>query len=91
MLPIDWPKIIEEIADRLGEEDPVCPGQRIPCSGRPLAAQLSQPRSTLQGWIDGSEPKHADGEALLDRWSQLTGKARIFAPREQRSLSAAKL
>ena len=53
-----------------------------------LAEALKIPRGTLRGWMDGSEPRHTDGEALLDRWCRMTGKARIFAPTERRSLSA---
>ncbi len=77
---IDWPKLLEDLAILLGE-------QNQPCSVFELAHQLSVPRGTLRGWIDGSEPKHADGEKLLDRWRALSGKPREFAPLEPRSLS----
>jgi hypothetical protein len=87
---IDWPKVLGEIAYMLGE--PVPDGrQRLPCSEVALAAVLEVPRSTLKGWIDGSEPKHSDGERILWRWCVLSGKPRSFAPTERASLSAAKV
>lgn len=90
MTPIDWPKLLEEVALCLGDPDPQLAGQRVPCSTLQLADQLAVARGTLRGWLDGSEPKHADGEQLLARWCALTGKDRIFAPRQTRPLSAAR-
>ena len=39
--------------------------------------------------MDGAEPKHSDGEALLLTWSLLSTKAAEFAPRTGRTFSAA--
>lgn len=91
MFAIDWSALLADIAHCLGEDDPLRSGQRIPCGTRVLASDLGYPRMTIQGWIDGSVPKHPDGEALIERWCVLTGKERIFAPRARQSLSAAKV
>jgi hypothetical protein len=88
MLHIDWPRLLSDLAYLLGEAAPNGIGPRVPCNIQALADHLSVPRGTLRGWIDGSEPKHADGEQLLDRWRVLTGKPREFAPLERRSFSA---
>lgn len=79
MLTIDWPTILGEIALCLGDED--AQGRMLPCSTYALAERLKVPRGTLRGWMDGSSPKWEDGERILDEWSLLTCKARIFAPR----------
>jgi hypothetical protein len=84
---IDWPALLDELAIVLGEPDPVS-GRQVPVSTVVLAESLGVARGTLRGWLDGSEPKHQDGERLLDRWCSLTGKARVFAPRDIRPLSA---
>lgn len=84
---VDWCRVLGDIAHLLGDVDQPSP-TRMPCSQEQLAAALKIPRGTLRGWMDGSEPRHTDGEALLDRWCRMTGKARIFAPTERRSLSA---
>jgi len=90
MASIDWPKLLEEIALCLGEPDPQRAGQRVACSTLQLSEQLGVPRGTLRGWLDGSEPKHGEGERLVQRWAALTGKAALFAPRQTRPLSAAR-
>lgn len=88
MNAIDWSTLLSEIAYCLGDED--AQGRKTPCSTVQLADNLGVPRGTLRGWLDGSEPKHGEGERLLDRWCVLTCKARIFAPRQRRSLSASR-
>lgn len=85
---IDWPALLGDLAHLMGEQDGPDPAQRAPCSQERLASALGVPRGTLRGWMDGSEPRHADGERLLDAWSRHTGKARMFAPLERRPLSA---
>lgn len=89
MTRIDWPTLLGDIAIMLGEINPTNPSVREPINTSQLATALGTPRGTLIGWLDGSEPKHADGERLIDRWRALTGKPREFAPMERRSLSAA--
>ena len=85
---IDWPAVLGDLAYQLGDPAPGNPDARVPCSQERLASALGVARGTLRGWMDGSEPKHGDGEKLLDRWRVLTGKPRIFAPLERRPLSA---
>lgn len=88
---IDWPKLIVDMAYLLGDVDESHPDSRVPCSEVQLAAALDVPRTTLRNWLDGSEPKHGQGEMMLERWCKLTGKNRAFAPLTRRSLSAAKV
>jgi len=83
---IDWAAVLDDIAYMLGEVDGA---GRVPVSTVVLATELAVARGTLRGWLEGSEPRHTDGERLLARWCQLTGKPRTFAPMERRSLTAA--
>ena len=76
---IDWPRLLGDLAYLLGDELPGT-SAREPAPLGMLAADLGVPRSTLRGWLDGAEPRHNDGEALLIRWCALTGKERVFAP-----------
>lgn len=76
---IDWPRLLDDLACLLGDELPGTTA-RDPAPLGTLAAFLAVPRSTLRGWLEGAEPRHNDGEALLMRWCSLTGKARAFAP-----------
>ena len=47
--------------------------------------ELEIAKSTLIGWKDhGVEPKHADGERLIEFWSMVTAKERKDLPMEQR-------
>lgn len=91
MIQIDWPTLLSDIAYLLGEPDAANPDVRVPCSSYRLAEDLAVPRGTLRNWLDGSEPKHADGERLIDRWCALTGKARVFAPAQRQTLSASRV
>jgi hypothetical protein len=81
---IDWPKLLGDIAYMLGEPAPgQNPELKVPVSQERLAEALGVSRGSLRNWIDGSEPRHADGEQLLVRWCSLSGKARTFAPVHQ--------
>lgn len=90
-LPIDWTRVLEDIAWQLGEPSFAFPQVRTPAGTRVVACRLKVSRSTMLRWIDGSEPKYSDGESILRLWCSLTGKAAEFAPRARRSLSAAKV
>ena len=50
--------------------------------------RLDVPKSTIISWKAGVEPKHADGERLIQLWEQVTGKQRGCLPTEQRYLNA---
>lgn len=88
---IDWAKLLEEIAYLLGDARTDNEQLRDPVSQERLADALTAPRGTLRGWIDGSEPKHSDGERILAYWCRLTGKARTFAPVDRLVYSAHKV
>lgn len=88
---VDWSKLLGDIAYLLGEPDPVNPNVRIACGERHLAIQLSVARGTLRGWLEGSRPKHDEGERLIENWCRLTGKGRTFVPIECRTFSASKV
>lgn len=89
--PIDWTRVLEDIAWQLGEPHFAFPGVRTPAGTRTVAEHLKVNRSTLLRWQEGSEPRYSDGEAVLAAWCRLTGKAIAFAPRERASMSAAKM
>lgn len=91
MTRVDWPTILGDIAYLLGDVDPMNRSVRIACSERVLAERLETARSTLKGWLDGSEPKHSDGERIIAEWCVLTGHGPSFVPRERRVLSAAQV
>ena len=48
---------------------------------RSMADAIHVPPSTLLGWKQGAEPKHADGERLVLLWIDMTGNAREVLPR----------
>ena len=41
-----------------------------------IADRIGVARSTILGWKQGAEPKHADGELLLALWMHVTERAR---------------
>lgn len=85
---VDWPRVIAELQWQMGEQIEATPHLRNPVPIERMAEQLGVARGTLRGWIDGSEPKHADGERLIDLWCRLVSKSREFVPLERRPLSA---
>ncbi len=78
--PIDWPALLADLAWLLVDERERSP-ERESASAAGLAEWLGVPRSTVRGWLDGAEPRHNDGEALLDCWCRMTGKLADYAPR----------
>lgn len=42
---------------------------------------LDVSRTTVLRWGQGSEPRHDDGELLLELWCRLTGRSKDEAPR----------
>jgi hypothetical protein len=89
--PIHWARVLDDIAWQLGEPEFAFPHARKPAGSRAVADYLRVNRSTLLRWIDGSEPRHSDGEVLLIAWCRLSGKVADFAPRQRAVLSAAKM
>jgi len=53
--------------------------QGIPTSS--VASLLAIPKSTILGWKQGAEPRHRDGERLIDLWVGVTGNAQAKLPR----------
>jgi hypothetical protein len=82
--------VLEEIAYLLGDPRTDNEQLRDPVSQERLADALATPRGTLRGWLDGSEPRHNDGERIIVFWCRLTGKARTFLPVDRYVYSAAK-
>lgn len=41
---------------------------------------VSIPRATLQGWMNGAEPRHQDGETVIRFWSEATQLPRESLP-----------
>lgn len=87
MTTVDWPRLLGDLQYLLGE-----PTQAIgvevqeytamrPATLSHLAAYLGRYRTTVTGWQNGQEPKHRDGEELIERWCTLTGKSRVYVPR----------
>lgn len=86
----DWPRLLDDLAYCLGERPAEGSGMvQQPCSNQALADALGVPRGTLRNCMAGAEPKHADGEVILQRWCTLTGRSRMFAPTIRRPFSAA--
>lgn len=45
-----------------------------------VSQQTKVPTGTLQGWKQGAEPKHADGERIIAFYLQVTGESREKVP-----------
>lgn len=88
---IDWPQMLADMAFLLGEEDHTQPGGRQHCSQKVLGEYIGRSRTTVQGWLDGQEPKHFEGEMIIRAWCGLTTKAREFAPRQRPVFSASRM
>ena len=55
-----------------------------------LENHVNIPRASLHFYKSGGEPKHKDGEKLIDFWCRLLAKERNQLPREKIIFSAAK-
>lgn len=49
-----------------------------------VAAAVGVPKSTVQGWKQGAEPRHSDGERMVMLWCQVTGLDRDSLPKVSR-------
>jgi hypothetical protein len=88
---VDWDKLLGDLEWLLGEPDINNPYVRKPISAQALADWLKVPRKTMLGWRDGSQPKHQDGEILIQHWCRLAGKGREFLPTTHVIFSASKV
>ena len=73
---VDWWRVITDLAEH---------GHTT----RKLAKCLGKPRGGISMLRNGgvSQPKHADGEELIELWMSATGKKREDVPRRMPSLS----
>lgn len=78
--PIDWPQVLGDIGYLLGDEIPGT-DRRTPLGTERLARALGLARGTVRNILDGTEPRHSDGERLLERWASLAGRPAATAPR----------
>lgn len=49
-----------------------------------IATAIGAPKSTVQGWKQGSTPGYEDGERLIDLWTQVTKNGRDSVHRVNR-------
>lgn len=49
-----------------------------------IAAAVGSPKSTVQGWKQGAEPKHSNGERMIGLWVRVTGMGRDTLPKISR-------
>jgi hypothetical protein len=47
---------------------------------RDVSSIVGIPRSTIDGWRTGAEPRHQDGETIIQFWSETTGLPRESLP-----------
>lgn len=67
---IDWFRVLDDL-------------RRHGLPNAQVAKRIGVPTTTLLGWKQGAEPKHTDGELLLDLWVGITGSNRHQAPRQE--------
>lgn len=68
---IDWFRVFDDL-------------KRNGLSMYAVETRLSIPKSTMNGWKAGAEPKYSEGERLLWLWGEITGKHRDEAPKVSR-------
>ena len=87
---IDWPRLLGDIAYLIGEQDFASPDVRVAVGTQRLATYLELSRGAVRNYLDGTEPRHSEGERLITVWVRLSGKPREFAPvQRSTSMSAA--
>jgi len=90
---VDWPRLLDDLAWLYGEPDPANPALLRIALGTPtLAERLLVSRGTLRRWMEeGAEPRHSDGEMLIERWLAVTGKNREYLPKAIIVMSASQM
>ena len=66
---VDWFRVLADL-------------QILGISTLDASKRLGIPEATVRGWKGGAEPRHVDGEALLEFWCECTGKTRAGRPME---------
>lgn len=64
----DWFRVIVELCSNHGYTHAL------------IAMAVGAGKSTVQGWKNGSEPSHRDGERLITLWCSVTGGERDQVP-----------
>lgn len=64
---VDWFRVLADL-------------QYLGLTNLDVATRLDIPRRTVGGWKNGQEPRHVDGDALLELWCEVTGKSRAGRP-----------
>jgi len=85
---VDWPRLLEDISWLIGEADFAFPDVRTPAGTPKTAAYLGISRGALRNLLDGTEPRHSDGERLIAIWVKLSGKPPQFVPVARTSMTA---
>lgn len=75
---VDWQRVLLDLR-----------GQSV--GHRRLSVLLQVPKSTIDGWANGAEPRHADGERLVVAWCSILQRDRSELPVTVVQLSAAKV
>lgn len=88
---VDWPRLLGDVQYLIGELQSGSEVVRTPVGTPKLADYLDVSRGTVRNWLDGTEPRHTEGERLIAVWIGLTGKGRQFVPVTVRVFSAAKV
>lgn len=70
---VDWFRVIVELCNAHGYTHST------------IAAAVGSPKSTVQGWKQGSTPKFEEGERLIALWCQVTRKGRETVHRVRRN------
>lgn len=58
----------------------ICDLNKSNLSLQNIANIIQVPKPTIVGWKQGAEPKHSDGERLIDLWCSTTGSSRSDLP-----------
>lgn len=58
--------------------------KRLGWSLHSIEQRLHVPKSTLIGWKLGAEPRHSEGELLINLWQSVTQQSRGTIPTEKR-------
>lgn len=58
----------------------ICDLGRFNMSLQAIANIIGVPKPTIVGWKQGAEPRHSDGEKLVQLWCSVTGGGRQDLP-----------
>jgi hypothetical protein len=64
---IDWFRVLADL-------------ERLGMNNRSIARHLGIPKSTIAYWKAGNDPRHSDGEHLIELWCETVHKPREGLP-----------